>query len=122
MLWISAALLLVIGLWTMRQRLMTRLGIDTLEPAALMASPDESPPLLVDVREPGEYARGHIPGAYSLPLSQLARRSDELPRDRELVLLCQHGPRSAVAATLLRARGFEQLSVMEGGMKAWTGA
>jgi glyoxylase-like metal-dependent hydrolase (beta-lactamase superfamily II) len=50
--------------------------------------------LLVDVREPHEYARGHVPGALSLPQADLASRLDELPRDRPLLIICQYGNRS----------------------------
>jgi hydroxyacylglutathione hydrolase len=56
---------------------------------ALEAAPPEM--LLVDVREPEEYAHGHIPGAVNLPQADLASRLDELPRDRPLWLVCQAG-------------------------------
>ena len=59
--------------------------------------------LLVDVREPGEYAAGHIPGAVNAPLSSLA--GADLPMDRPLFLYCLRGSRSARAAGILRRRG-----------------
>ena len=59
--------------------------------------------LLVDVREPDEYAAGHIPGAVNAPLSTLG--SADLPLDRPLFLYCLRGSRSARAAVLLKRRG-----------------
>ncbi len=77
------------------------------------------PPLLVDVREPTEYAAGHLPGAVLLPLSQLAARAAELPAEREIVLYCQRGGRSATAAALLRALPGYSVQELEGGCEAW---
>ena len=73
--------------------------------------------LLLDVREPNEYAAERIPGARLYPLSQL----DSLPLpvcDRPIVLSCQSGMRSSRAAAQLRARGLE-LEELEGGLNAW---
>ena len=76
---------------------------------------------VVDVRDPDEYAGGHVPGALSLPLGELPARLDELPRDRTLYLVCQGGGRSAKAADLLAGSGFDVRSVA-GGTTAWTDA
>jgi NADPH-dependent 2,4-dienoyl-CoA reductase/sulfur reductase-like enzyme/rhodanese-related sulfurtransferase len=73
---------------------------------------------LVDVREPDEYARGHIAGAINLPLSQLRRRLDELPRGRPLWLYCAAGQRAYFALRLLRQRGFEARN-LSGGYATW---
>ena len=77
--------------------------------------------LVIDVREPDEYAGGHVPGAQSLPLGDLPARLQELPRDQTLYLVCQSGGRSMKAADQLAAAGYDVRSVA-GGTTAWTGA
>ncbi|KEF35318.1 MULTISPECIES: rhodanese-like domain-containing protein [Deinococcus] len=78
--------------------------------------------LLVDVREPNEYAELHAAGARLLPLSELEDRFSELPHDRPLVLICRSGARSARAGEYLRTQGYEQLYNLAGGTLAWTEA
>lgn len=73
----------------------------------------------IDVREPNEYATGHIEGALHLPLGELANRAEEVPRDRPLVVYCGHGERASSAVSLLEARGFTPLLNLGGGMTAW---
>jgi rhodanese-related sulfurtransferase len=79
---------------------------------------------VVDVREPWEYQGGHVPKAVNIPLSTLPRRLSELPRDRTLLLVCNSGNRSAMAAEYLVAQGFDPEKVvnLEGGTYAWMGA
>ncbi len=92
-----------------------------IDPQALqqaLAAP--RPPLLLDVRSPGEYAEGHIPGARLIPLPQLGGRIGELPTDRPIVCVCRSGGRSGVATHQLRARGL-QVRNMRGGMLQWHG-
>jgi rhodanese-related sulfurtransferase len=82
----------------------------------------ESNALIVDVREPNEWTQLHAPGAVLLPLGQLHGRLDDLPRDRELLMICRTGSRSQNAAQFLRAQGFENVSNVSGGMVAWYNA
>ncbi len=82
----------------------------------------EEPPQVVDVREPWEHRQGVIPGAVLLPLGQLPARFEELDRDRETVVVCAHGVRSADATLFLTARGFRQAKSMAGGMSRWSGS
>lgn len=76
-------------------------------------------PLVVDVREPWELELCHIEGAVSIPLGEIERRADELPRDRALVMVCHHGGRSQHAATLLAGVGFKDVHNLRGGVDAW---
>lgn len=76
-------------------------------------------PLVVDVRGPGEHRAGHLPEAVNLPLPELRARAGELPRDRPLVVTCQSGYRSMVAASLLLELGFRSVSDHRGGFAAW---
>ncbi|AOW94051.1 sulfurtransferase [Rhodococcus sp. WMMA185] len=75
--------------------------------------------MLVDIRNPAEREFGVIPGAVSIPLAQMLFRLDDLPHDRPIVVHCAGGWRSSVAASLLRARGFEQVSDLVGGYDEW---
>jgi hydroxyacylglutathione hydrolase len=75
---------------------------------------------VVDVREPSEFAAGHVPGAISLPQAELASRLDEIPSDRPVLLVCHSGARSLRAAQFLKQQGYERVANVAGGTKAWT--
>ncbi len=66
--------------------------------------------LIVDVRTPAEFAHGHAEGAINLPLAEIGRGSSKLDQSRPLLVCCASGARSAVAATQLRAKGFEAIN------------
>jgi len=76
---------------------------------------------VVDVREPGEYVGGHVPGAVLVPMSQLAARLSELPRGVPVYVICASGNRSKSMTSLLERAGFDAFSVA-GGTKAWARA
>ena len=75
--------------------------------------------VVVDVRGEGEWNAGHIAGSLNLPLGDLEQRLDEVPRNRTLIVHCQTGARAAMAASLLRARGFLDVRVFTGGFAEW---
>ncbi|NIM29490.1 MAG: rhodanese-like domain-containing protein [Gammaproteobacteria bacterium] len=81
-------------------------------------------PLLVDVRTPGEYQSGHVPGAVNIPLQELQRRLEELRpyRNTELVLYCETGVRAGHAGRFLEQQGFTELRALQGHMSAWRSA
>ena len=74
---------------------------------------------VVDVRNPGEVAEGTIPGSVAIPVGQLPARVEELDPSRPTVVYCAGGYRSSVAASLLRHRGFVDVSDVRGGYNAW---
>lgn len=77
-------------------------------------------PMVLDVREAPEWEAGHIPGAQHIPAGVIARgETDGLPRDREIAVICGTGYRSNVAASLLQARGYDNVVTVPGGMEAW---
>jgi rhodanese-related sulfurtransferase len=78
--------------------------------------------LLVDVREPDEWAAGHADGACHIPLGELDARQHELSRDREILLICRSGRRSAQAVGLLIQAGHPSATNVAGGMQAWARA
>ncbi len=95
-------------------------NVEQIEPAELRQRLEtDHSLLLVDVRWPDEYQReGHIPHARLLPLVHLARRSNELPPDRPLVLICRSGNRSQTACEQLAEQGFRVANLV-GGILGW---
>lgn len=77
---------------------------------------------VLDVREPEEYAHGHIPGAINVPQADLASRLEEVPRNRPVIVVCERGVRSLRAAQFLIQVGFDQVVSVKGGTAAWRGA
>ena len=83
--------------------------------------------LLLDVREPAEFAAGHLPGAINIPRGLLEFKIDSHPdfqgrRDVDIVVYCQTGGRSALATRVLNQLGYTQAVSMAGGFKAWADA
>ena len=80
------------------------------------------PPLLLDVREPEEVAFASLSGAHCIPLGELSERVDELTasREREWVVFCHHGVRSAMAIGILASSGFIHLANLSGGIDRWS--
>ncbi|MGZ8471479.1 MAG: MBL fold metallo-hydrolase [Gemmatirosa sp.] len=74
---------------------------------------------VIDVRGRAEWEAGHLPGVPNIPVGYLAERLGELPTDRPVVVHCQAGARSAIAASVLQARGLTNVVNMVGGYGAW---
>lgn len=83
---------------------------------------DDTPPLVIDVREPREYKQGHIPEAQLIPLPKLLSDGVELPRERPVVIVCRGGRRSTRAAFMLHRQGYHNVAILHGGMLAWEAA
>jgi rhodanese-related sulfurtransferase len=76
------------------------------------------PPMLIDVREPSEFQMGHVAGAKLIPLGQLQRKLDTLPKDRPILCFCQSGSRSGAATRLLLTAGYNATNI-QGGLIGW---
>ncbi len=74
---------------------------------------------LVDVRNPEEYAAGHIPGSKRLPVQELGGRLGELRKDKPILLYCHSGKRSQTASEFLEKNGFPIPFQIQGGITAW---
>ena len=74
---------------------------------------------IIDVRDPWEYERDHIPGARLVPLAQLGARLEEIDPERPLLMVCEVGERSRLAAEFLHEAGFPAVYNLKGGMIAW---
>ncbi len=76
---------------------------------------------LIDVREPNEFDGGHILGARNIPLSQMRNRLTEIRKDKPVYLYCQNSTRSTRAAMMLDKKGYQDLNILQGGFKKWSG-
>lgn len=83
------------------------------------AAKQEAGAFMLDVRQPEEWNEYHIPGSTLIPLGELASRLNELPRDREIVVVCRSGNRSAQGRDILLDADFTQVSSMAGGLTQW---
>jgi len=103
-------------------------GASTLAPLAATVSVADASTLrddgafMLDVREPGEWVDGHIPGATLIPLGGLASRLDDVPRDQRIVVVCRSGNRSAEGRNILLEAGFPAVTSLDGGMSDWVRA
>lgn len=94
-------------------------ALEEIAPAELKALlAGKNPPLVVDVREPHEYEIVNM-GARLIPLGSIPERMNELPLDREIVVHCHHGMRSAKAIAILKEAGFKKLKNLAGGIDQW---
>lgn len=105
--------------WAARGRLETVEGIGPTELAARL---HDGTAAVLDIRGVAEWEAGRIPGAPNIPLGHLADRVAELPVQRPLVVQCESGARSAIAASLLEVLGVEDVLHMDGGFRAWQAA
>ena len=98
-----------------------RKDVEEISPRALKERLDGgSKPVLLDVREPYEYALCHLDGAKLIPLMELEKRLDELNPSDEIVVYCHVGARSSRAVQLLTTKGFKKARNLAGGINAWT--
>lgn len=97
-------------------------GIPAISPRDAAAAVETGGALIVDVREPDEFAAERAPGVALVPLSEFVARHDELPKDRPLLMICAAGSRSASATAYLLQHGWTDVKNVTGGMMAWAGA
>ena len=97
--------------------------VATIEPQALWETMhSEMPPLIIDVREPREFRRGHIPQARLVPLPTLLEDTAQVPHDCQVILVCRGGRRSSRATCVLREQSYDNVVALRGGMLAWQAA
>ncbi|MCB0163020.1 MAG: STAS domain-containing protein, partial [Anaerolineae bacterium] len=100
-------------------------NLTTVSPEQLwknLHSSNGDKPVVIDVREPREYAKGHIPEARLIPLGDVMAESLSIPKTQPIVLVCRSGRRSNRAASVLKEQGFENVSILQGGLLAWEAA
>lgn len=79
----------------------------------------QAPHRVLDIREPWEVDICGLPDSLRIPMRQIPRRIDSLPREEMLVVICHHGVRSASVANFLRQNGFDNACNLAGGIDAW---
>ena len=82
--------------------------------------PDDA--FLLDVREEDEWVAGHAPGATHVPMMEIPGRTGEVPQDRDVVVVCRSGQRSAQVVAFLQQRGWDQAVNLDNGMHGWEAA
>lgn len=95
----------------------------SLQPAELaqwLADPARPAPLVLDVREPWEFAICALPDAVHIPMREIPSRATELDAQRPVVCLCHHGVRSARVAIFLERQGFGEVWNLDGGIDRWS--
>jgi adenylyltransferase/sulfurtransferase len=85
----------------------------------LKAHLDKGDVWLLDVREPREFEIARIPGSTLIPLGELPKRLSEVPTDKDVIVHCKSGVRSAKAVNLLREHGYTRVKNLKGGILDW---
>jgi rhodanese-related sulfurtransferase len=118
------ALVVILVMLIMNTARAKLLGFNELKPAEAVQLINRLEPLLLDVREDKEFHGGHINGARHIPVAELDKRVSELDdwRERDILIYCRSGQRSARAAAVLKRHGFTHLHKLDGGMMAWRSA
>ena len=109
----------VVGHWRKSGGELQTIPVVTLEQ---LSTRHRNGALLLDVRGAGEWGAGHMPGSLNLPIAELEARLGEIPRGQPLIVHCQTGARAAIAVSLLRAKGFDDVRFFRGGFAEWRAA
>ena len=81
--------------------------------------PDRDPAVFIDVRQPDEFEKEHMPDALSMPLTRFVQGMEKLESDRKYMLCCSNGIRSCAAAAMMINAGYGDVSVLDGGLRGW---
>lgn len=93
--------------------------IEASELADLLNAEDSGPVYLIDVRTPGEFTAGIIPDAQLLPLTTLPLRTNDIPKDGQVIFYCRTGARSAQACMFMAQQGYDNVYNLRGGIITW---
>ena len=75
--------------------------------------------LVIDARDAGQFAKGHIPGAINMDWRQVLAKRNTIPKDKPVLIYCNTGSLSAQAGFALRVAGWDNLRILQGGMEEW---
>ncbi|RFU69258.1 rhodanese-like domain-containing protein [Peribacillus saganii] len=113
---------LLIGLivYFLLQRLLPAKGVNQITTSELRSELKNKTKQFIDVRTAAEFRANHINGFRNIPLHELNRKANEIPKDKEVILICQSGMRSNKASEVLRKLGYHNVTNVKGGMSAWS--
>lgn len=119
---IAFAVVTVLLIRDLFESLMRKYQVVTPLQAVMLINQEDA--VIVDVREPSEWAKGHMVDAKLIPLGKLEERSNELAeyKNKPVIVTCQSGTRSPTACKKLQQLGFERVYLLKGGMMAWEDA
>lgn len=94
---------------------------NTISPMLTVTKLNTGHPIVLDVREPSEYSKGHITDAINIPVANIKAQVNkiDLYKKDDVIVVCHTGTRSAPACTTLQKLGFENIFLMTGGMQSW---
>jgi rhodanese-related sulfurtransferase len=96
-------------------------GVPSVTAAELAEKLAEGKKILIDVREPYEFASGHVKGAVNIPMGQLGAKVGKFKTDAEMYVICASGSRSSSAVGALKRAGYENVFNVKGGTSRWSG-
>ena len=105
------------GVVTSRKDLETTELVSADDVSTMLAGNDVT---VIDVRGRSEWELGHLPGVDNIPVGYLTERLSEIPTSKPVVVYCQSGSRSAIAASVLQAAGLENVMKYDGGFAEWS--
>jgi rhodanese-related sulfurtransferase len=114
--WILLAILVVL----IASRFMPTKGITNISVQDAKSKFNDKDVQFIDVRTPGEYKANHRKPFKNIPLQSLSGKADKLDKDKEIVVICQSGMRSARASKMLKKMGFNKIYNVRGGMSSWS--
>jgi len=114
------AIAIVSGLMLMWPTIVRARGAGAVSPAEAVQMMNQRHAVVIDVRPAEQFATGHIAQARNLPLDELEKRAEALPKNKPLVVVCDMGRAAGRAATKLKSLGHAEVAVLDGGLRAWT--
>ncbi|MBY8912064.1 rhodanese-like domain-containing protein [Bacillus sp. YC2] len=112
-------LLILFILWVVFRRFLPMKGVKQITTADLKSVMKNKDKQFIDVRSPYEFRTRHMKGFKNIPLSNLARQTNQLSKDKEVFVICQSGMRSLKASKVLKKQGFINITNIKGGMNTW---
>ena len=101
--------------WPLINRQLAGASVGTLQATRLI----NDGAVVLDVREPAEFAAGHVVNSRNIPTGELERRAAELPANKAVIVVCASGTRSARAASVVRKAGRADVFCLDGGLSGW---
>lgn len=121
---LSGALLVILTLLVLNEVVTLLRGAKRLSPGDAVRLINDQNAFVLDVRNAGDYKKGHLLGASNIPTARLADRASELPKDKSRAILCYCalGSSAPAACEKLKKMGYENIYVLHGGLNNWQGA